>query len=152
MFLLTLIPLAWGYLLAARLRVAAHCRSAESVRMALRHGVEMIYHGNYVAEQTLDALEATRDRVFVGPALGLTYNLSQGAGGVPVERIPAFKRELGGGGDAHAQARRSHPARRRLRLPRHSARELRVTSGSSSRSSASRAWTRSWPPPASGAS
>ncbi len=79
---------------AARLRVAAHCRSAESVRMALRNGVEMIYHANYVDEQTLDALEAARDRVFVGPALGLTYNLSQGVGGVPVERIREFEREL----------------------------------------------------------
>jgi imidazolonepropionase-like amidohydrolase len=79
---------------AARLRVAAHCRSAESVLMALRHGVEMIYHANYIDEQTLDALEAARDRVSVGPALGLTYNLSQGAGGVPVKRIPEFEREL----------------------------------------------------------
>jgi len=79
---------------AARLRVAAHCRSSESVLMALHHGVEMIYHANYVDERTLDALEAARDRVFVGPALGLTYNLSQGAGGVPAERIPEFEREL----------------------------------------------------------
>jgi len=79
---------------AARLRVAAHCRSSESVLMALRHGVEMIYHANYIDERTLDALEAARDRVFVCPALGLTYNLSQGAGGVPAERIREFEREL----------------------------------------------------------
>lgn len=79
---------------AARLRVAAHCRSGESVLMALRHGVEMIYHANYVDERALDALEAVRDRVFVGPALGLTYNLSQGGGGVPAERIREFEREL----------------------------------------------------------
>jgi imidazolonepropionase-like amidohydrolase len=78
----------------ARLRVAAHCRSGESVLMALRHGIEMIYHANYVDERTLDALEAARDRVFVGPALGLTYNLSQGAGGVPAARVPEFEREL----------------------------------------------------------
>ena len=32
---------------AARLRVAAHCRSAESVLMAVRHGIEVIYHANY---------------------------------------------------------------------------------------------------------
>ena len=72
---------------AARLRVAAHCRSGESVLMALRHGIEMIYHANYVDERALDALEAARDRVFVGPALGLTYNLSQGAGGVAAARV-----------------------------------------------------------------
>src|SRR3989475_10999110 len=36
---------------ARGLRVAAHCRSAESVMMALRHGVEAIYHANYADER-----------------------------------------------------------------------------------------------------
>ena len=82
---------------AARgLRVAAHCRSAESVLMALRHGVEVIYHANYADERALDALEAARERVFVGPALGITYALSQAEGrwGVTPERAAAFAREL----------------------------------------------------------
>jgi imidazolonepropionase-like amidohydrolase len=80
----------------AGLRVAAHCRSAESVLMALRHGVEVIYHANYADERALDALEAARDRVFVGPALGLTYNLSQGAGhlGMTTDRARVFEDEL----------------------------------------------------------
>ena len=78
------------------LRVAAHCRSSESVLMALRHGVEVIYHANYADARALDALEAARERVFVGPALGITYNLSQAEGrwGVTPERAEAFKREL----------------------------------------------------------
>ena len=82
--------------MAAKLRVAAHCRSAESVRLALRHGVEVIYHANYADERTLDALEAARERIFVGPALGLTYNLSQSAGapGISRARAQAFEREL----------------------------------------------------------
>ncbi len=81
---------------AARLRVAAHCRSAESVMIALRHGIDVIYHANWVDERALDALEAARDRIFVGPALGITYNLSQAAGqwGVTAERSAAFEREL----------------------------------------------------------
>jgi imidazolonepropionase-like amidohydrolase len=81
---------------AAKLRVAAHCRSAESVMLALRHGVEVIYHANYADERALDALEAARDRVFVGPALGLTYNLSQAGGplGIPPARARVFEREL----------------------------------------------------------
>jgi imidazolonepropionase-like amidohydrolase len=81
---------------AAKLRVAAHCRSAESVLLALRHGVEVIYHANYADERTLDALEAARERIFVGPALGLTYNLSQSAGapGISRGRAQAFEREL----------------------------------------------------------
>src|SRR4029077_6328057 len=73
---------------AAKLRVAAHCRSAESVMLALHHGVEVIYHANYADERALEALEAARDRLFVGPALGLTYNLSQAGGplGIPPAR------------------------------------------------------------------
>ena len=81
---------------AAELRVAAHCRSNESVRRALRHGIDVIYHANWADERTLDALEAARDRVFVGPALGITYNLAHAAGqwGVTAERSAAFQREL----------------------------------------------------------
>jgi imidazolonepropionase-like amidohydrolase len=81
---------------AAELRVAAHCRSAESVMLALRHGIEVIYHANWADERALDALQAARDRVFVGPALGITYNLSQADGrwGVSPERGRAFEREL----------------------------------------------------------
>jgi imidazolonepropionase-like amidohydrolase len=81
---------------AGSLRVAAHCRSAESVMLALRHGIEVIYHANYADERALDALEAARNRVFVGPALGITYSISQAAGkwGVTPERSRAFEREL----------------------------------------------------------
>ena len=81
---------------AAQLRVAAHCRSAESVMVALRHGIEVIYHANWADERALDALEATRDRIFVGPALGITYNLSQAAGqwGITAEGSAGFEREL----------------------------------------------------------
>jgi len=81
---------------AANLRVCAHCRSAESVVMAVRHGVEVVYHANYADARALDALEAARDRVFVAPALGITYNLSQAVGqwGVTPERARGFEREL----------------------------------------------------------
>jgi imidazolonepropionase-like amidohydrolase len=81
---------------AAELRVAAHCRSNESVRMALRHEIDVIYHANWADERTLDALEAARDRVFIGPALGITSTLAQAGGqwGVTAERSAAFQREL----------------------------------------------------------
>jgi imidazolonepropionase-like amidohydrolase len=81
---------------AWHLRVCVHARSAESVLMALRHGIEIIYHANYADERALDALEAARDRVFVAPALGLTWSLSQAGGqwGVTAERSRAFEREL----------------------------------------------------------
>ena len=55
------------------LRVCGHCRSADSIHLALRHGVDVIYHAGYADDAALDALEAARDRVFVAPALGLTH-------------------------------------------------------------------------------
>lgn len=81
---------------ARGLRVCAHCRSADAVLLALRHGIDIIYHANYADERALDALEAHRDRVFVAPALGITYNLSQAAGqwNVTPERARSFEHEL----------------------------------------------------------
>lgn len=54
-------------------RAAAHARSAASVKQALRHGVEVIYHASFTDEETLDMLEAQRDRVFVAPGIAILY-------------------------------------------------------------------------------
>jgi imidazolonepropionase-like amidohydrolase len=54
-------------------RIAAHARSAESVKMALRHGVEVIYHATLLDEEARDLLEADKERVFVAPVLGNLY-------------------------------------------------------------------------------
>lgn len=51
-------------------RMSAHARSAESVKMCVRHGVKLIYHCNFADEEGLDMLEANRDWVFVSPNLG----------------------------------------------------------------------------------
>ena len=130
---------------AASLRVAAHCRSAESVMLALRHGIEVIYHANYADERALDALEAARDRIFVGPALGLTYNLSQAGGpwGVtPSGRAPSSassrSRSTPSPACASAASGCSPAATTASRSPRTA--RTRGTSGSSSRSSAFRRW------------
>jgi imidazolonepropionase-like amidohydrolase len=92
---------------ARGLRVCAHCRSGDSVRMAVEHGVEVIYHANYCDGAALDALEAARDRVFVAPALGITYTLSQANGqwGVTPARARAFERELAASVETIAQMR-----------------------------------------------
>ena len=142
---------------AASLRVAAHCRSAESVMLALRHGIEVIYHANYADERALDALEAARDRIFVGPALGLTYNLTQAGGqwGVTSERARAFEHELEISVEAVARMRkrgiRILPGATTASCSPRTARTRR-TSGSSSRSSAFLPWRPSWPRPSSAAS
>jgi imidazolonepropionase-like amidohydrolase len=54
-------------------RVAAHARSAESVKMCLRHGVEVIYHATLLDDEARDLLEAQRRRVFVAPVIGHLY-------------------------------------------------------------------------------
>ena len=49
--------------------VAAHARSAESVKLCVRHGIRNIYHASFADEEALDMLEAARDRHFVAPGL-----------------------------------------------------------------------------------
>jgi imidazolonepropionase-like amidohydrolase len=56
-------------------RVAAHARAAASIKLALRHGVDILYHCEYADEECLDLLEAARDRIFVAPAVGLLHSL-----------------------------------------------------------------------------
>ena len=55
-------------------RVAAHCRSAASVQLALRHGVEIIYHCDFADDETIDRLEAAKDDIFLAPALGMMHD------------------------------------------------------------------------------
>ena len=54
-------------------RGAAHARSADSVKQALRHGIDVIYHASYTDTETLDMLEAAKDRVFVAPGIAIIY-------------------------------------------------------------------------------
>jgi imidazolonepropionase-like amidohydrolase len=66
------------------LRVAAHARSAESVKLCLRHGVQIIYHANLADEEACDLLEAHKNEVFVAPTIGWTVSV--------LERGPEFGR------------------------------------------------------------
>ncbi|GAB5378231.1 MAG: amidohydrolase family protein [Acuticoccus sp.] len=54
--------------------IACHARSSQSVKMAVRHGIDCIYHCDFADEEALDMLESARDRIFVGPAFGLVHN------------------------------------------------------------------------------
>ena len=55
-------------------RVACHSRAAESVKRAVRAGVDCIYHCDFADEEALDMLEAVQDKVIIGPAFGLVHN------------------------------------------------------------------------------
>lgn len=54
-------------------KVNSHCRAAESVKRAVRCGVDVIYHCEHADSEALDLLEGEKHRVFVGPAIGLPY-------------------------------------------------------------------------------
>jgi len=43
------------------------------VKQALRHGIDVIYHASFTDEETLDMLEAAKDRVFVAPGIAILY-------------------------------------------------------------------------------
>jgi imidazolonepropionase-like amidohydrolase len=55
------------------IRVAVHARSGESVKIAVRNGVDIVYHASYVDEEGLDMLEAEKDRIFVAPGINWLY-------------------------------------------------------------------------------
>ncbi|MGI9522744.1 MAG: amidohydrolase family protein [Hyphomicrobiaceae bacterium] len=55
-------------------KVAAHARSSKSVKMAVRHSIDCVYHCDFADEEALDMLESVKDTCFVGPAFGLVHN------------------------------------------------------------------------------
>ena len=50
-------------------------RAAASIKLALKHEIDILYHCEYADEECLDLLEEARDRIFVAPAIGLLHNL-----------------------------------------------------------------------------
>ena len=74
-------------------RVSVHARSCESIKMALRHGAEVIYHASYADEEALDMLEAQKHRIFVAPGLSVLVKLLYE--GEPYGFSPQRARELG---------------------------------------------------------
>ena len=74
--------------------VAAHARSAESIKMCLRHGVGVLYHASYADTEALDLLEAHKDDVFVAPALSVTVTRLRDAGKFGLPSTDAMKRRI----------------------------------------------------------
>jgi imidazolonepropionase-like amidohydrolase len=87
-------------------RMAAHARSAESVKMCLRHGVDVIYHATCADAEALDLLEAHRDKVFVAPALSVTWTRLHEAGNYGLPASPAAKLHIGRDLDATVERMR----------------------------------------------
>ena len=49
--------------------VTAHCRSPESVRIAVRNGVRIVHHATFLDDDAIGELAAARDEVWVCPGL-----------------------------------------------------------------------------------
>ena len=75
--------------------VAAHARSAESIKMCVRNGVRVIYHATFADEEALDLLEAHKATVFVAPALSVTVTRLREAGRYGLPQSDAMKRRIG---------------------------------------------------------
>ncbi|MBL8379518.1 MAG: amidohydrolase family protein [Burkholderiales bacterium] len=56
-------------------RLSCHARSTESVKQAMRHGFDVIYHASFTDEESLDMLEAQKHRIFVAPGLSVIIRL-----------------------------------------------------------------------------
>src|SRR5262249_38427350 len=72
-------------------RAAAHARASASVKRALKHGVDIIYHCDFADEEALDQLEAAKDQVFTGPAIGLVVTRLERLRG---DNTPQGRRQL----------------------------------------------------------
>lgn len=79
-------------------RVCAHARSAESVKMCVRHGVDIIYHASFTDAEGMDLLEAHKDRLFVAPGLNwlvaTVYEAESFGYPQEVAEAAGYKREL----------------------------------------------------------
>jgi imidazolonepropionase-like amidohydrolase len=51
--------------------LTGHAHAAEAVKLGVRNGFRVLYHCTYADEEALDLLEAARDRIFVGPSIGI---------------------------------------------------------------------------------
>ena len=58
--------------------ITAHARSAESIAMAARTGVQLIHHACFIDDRALTALESRRDDVWVCPGLHYLYAMVHG--------------------------------------------------------------------------
>ncbi|MEU4223161.1 amidohydrolase family protein [Nonomuraea sp. NPDC026600] len=65
--------------------LTAHAHAAESIKMAVRHGIRAVYHCTFADEEALDLLEAARDRIFVAPTPGIVYANLYESGAEPEE-------------------------------------------------------------------
>jgi imidazolonepropionase-like amidohydrolase len=87
-------------------RVAAHARSAESVKMCVRHGVDIVYHATCADEEARDMLESAKERIFVAPALSVTWTRLHESGKYGLPSNEAIRARIQGDLDATVECMR----------------------------------------------
>ena len=70
---------------------ACHAQAADAVKMGVRAGFRILYHCTHADTETLDLLEAHKDTLFVGPAVGLLYTRLHEADALGITRDVAVK-------------------------------------------------------------
>ncbi|CAD6448669.1 3ffffd6d-cae7-48a6-8f8f-756534d25e49 [Sclerotinia trifoliorum] len=50
-------------------RLCAHARARDSIKMSVKHGVDVIYHASYVDKEGMNMLEAKKDKHIVAPGI-----------------------------------------------------------------------------------
>ena len=50
-------------------RLCAHARARDSVKMCVKHGVDVIYHASYIDEEGMDMLEEAKTKHIVAPGI-----------------------------------------------------------------------------------
>lgn len=80
------------------IRVCAHARARDSVKMCVQHGVDVIYHASWIDDEGMDMLEANKHKHVVAPGLNwLVATIHEAADfGYPFEKAEqaGYKREL----------------------------------------------------------
>ena len=54
-------------------RLCSHARAKDSVKMCVKHGVDVIYHASWTDEEGMDMLEKAKSRVMVAPCIGVIH-------------------------------------------------------------------------------
>ncbi|MCJ1306339.1 hypothetical protein MMC08_009159, partial [Hypocenomyce scalaris] len=79
-------------------RLCSHARARDSVKMCIKHGVDIIYHASYIDDEGMDMLEKAKDRHIVAPGINwlIATLYEAGAFGYSFEKAEqvGYKKEL----------------------------------------------------------
>ncbi|KAK3071105.1 hypothetical protein LTR53_009239 [Teratosphaeriaceae sp. CCFEE 6253] len=79
-------------------RLCAHARARDSVKMCIKHGVDIIYHASWIDDEGMDMLEQAKDKHIVAPGLNwlVATVYEAGAFGYSFEKAEqvGYKKEL----------------------------------------------------------